>query len=91
LIGWIAKLNFILLDHARYIHHHGTDVRRIHDQMLPKKKFGSEKREKKNKMKANKITTNELKKNYDVLYKGPFFHIMPKTRKTLGITLLIKL
>jgi len=59
--------------------------------MLPKKKFGSEKREKKNKMKANKITTNELKKNYDVLYKGPFFHIMPKTRKTLGITLLIKL
>ena len=44
---------------------------------------------KKNKMKANKITTNELKKNYDVLYKGPFSHIMPKARKTLGTAMLL--
>jgi len=47
--------------------------------MLPKKNlFGSEKREKKL-IKSQQWT----KKNYDVLYKGPFSHIMPKVRKTL--------
>jgi len=56
--------------------------------MLPKKTlFGSEKREKKQNEELIK-SQQWAKKNYDVLNKGPFSHIMPMTRKTLGTALV---
>jgi len=58
----------------------------IYFQMLPKKKLGVKSGKKQNE--KLKKSQQWAKKNYDVLYKGPLSHIMPKTRKTLGTVLV---